>query len=341
MTMKAFAYTKYGNQSSILDINIPEVSQDSVLIKISACSFNPIDYKRRDGALKALFPEKIWPVVLGYDGAGVIERVGKGVTKFKEGDEVYTRIGTNYPNYGTAAEFTVVHVDFVALKPKSASMSEAAAIPLAGVTALQMLRRSNFKAGDSVFITGGAGGVGHYAIQLAKILGASRIVATASSTKLPLLTELGATETTDYKTRNYVEEFSSSRPFDIGLDTIGESMNLLKIVKPGGFVISVVDGLTGDSFTSAGLPEIGIFLRGVLWYLLGSNKYWNFAKKQKVNFNSIFLKPNSEDLDTLTQYVDEKKLKSIITVYEGIQKAPEAMAFLETGRATGKVVVTL
>jgi NADPH:quinone reductase-like Zn-dependent oxidoreductase len=185
---------------------------------LQACSFNPIDFKRRQGDLKALRPEKAFPVVTGYDGAGVIEAVGDGVSHLQIGDEVYTRVV--HDTQGTAAEYCLSYGTVTALKPRSFSFEEAAAVPLAAMTALQMLRKAKFARGHKVpllhppvadckpladsmvlpvavwcaqvFVAAGAGGVGHYAIQIAKAMGAAHVVTTASGPKIELVKSLGA-----------------------------------------------------------------------------------------------------------------------------------------------------
>jgi NADPH:quinone reductase-like Zn-dependent oxidoreductase len=175
--MKAFVYKSHGDASVMhlaADVPIPEMSllgDHAVRIKVHAASLNPIDYKRRNGDLKAIKAEKKFPVVLGYDAAGIVDSVGTKVTSLKVGDAVYTRIAGKEDSIGTLAEYTLTTEDKVAIKPRSLSFEEAAAIPLAAVTALQMLRKAGFKAGDSVFINAAAGGVGHFAGQIAKALG--------------------------------------------------------------------------------------------------------------------------------------------------------------------------
>ena len=220
------------------------------------------------------------------------------------------------------------------------SFAEAAAVPLAAMTAYQMLKAANFKAGDKVFINAGAGGVGHYAIQIAKALKAGLIVATSSAPKHALLKSLGADEVIDYKTQKYTELYKDRR-FDIGLDNAQESLKLISIVKKGGSVISVTEGFTSSTFTDAGLPTPNAIIGSILWALCTSIR-WS-AWSSGVSFKGLFLRANSVDLETLTKMIENGEIKSEISenIFNGIESSPAAMAKLESGRTTGKIVVNL
>jgi alcohol dehydrogenase len=339
--MKAYQYAAYGGPEvmKLVDTAIPSVPANAVRIKVHALSFNPIDFKRRSGALKAVAPDT-FPVILGYDAAGVVDSVGTGVTKFKVGDPVYTRIGKNFPCQGTAAEFTLAAEDMVAPKPTNMSFEEAAAVPLAALTALQMLRRAGFKSGDKVFITAGAGGVGHYAIQLAKLMGASFIASTASAAKHPLVKSLGADEVIDYKTAKYTDAYADRR-FDVALDMTNEVVDICKITKKGGTIVSVVGGLNTDTFLHAQLPAPGFIVKAFLWFTYRGQ--YSAASSAGVTLFGLLLRPNADDLEELTKYIESGKVKSIIkdNVFNGMDSCPEAMKLVESGRATGKVVVKL
>jgi len=306
-----------------------------VLIKLKACSFNPIDFKRRKGDLKALRPEKQFPVITGYDGAGVIEAVGDGVSHLKIGDEVFTRVV--HDTQGTAAEYCLSYGTVTALKPRSFSFEEAAAVPLAAMTALQMLRKAKFTRGHKVFVAAGAGGVGHYAIQIAKAMGAGHVTTTASGPKIELMKSLGADTVVDYKTEKVSD---LPRDFDVVLDMMGESETLMKLVKEGGGIISVTQGFNSDVLKEVGM-DAGWIVGTFLW--MSSRSLYNQAAALKVNFAGLFLRPNREDLEELAKMADDGKLKSVITdnVFQGLDSAPVAFAKLESGRATGKVVVTI
>eukprot|EP00756_Hemistasia_phaeocysticola_P037917 Hpha_TRINITY_DN16728_c0_g2::TRINITY_DN16728_c0_g2_i1::g.78343::m.78343 len=337
-TMQVFQYTKYGGPE-VMEMGtapVPDAPAGGYRVKVHAFSFNPIDYKRRGGVMKALLPDT-FPVIMGYDASGVVDAVGEGATKFKVGDEVYVRIGREYPSQGTAAEYTIVSEEVIAAKPPTFSHEEAAAVPLAGQTALQMLRRAGIKQGDKVFISGGAGGVGHYAIQLAKIYGASLVVSTASEHKHDLLKELGCDEVVDYKKQKFAEVYSDRR-FDVGLDMTGESDEIAKVVKPGVTVISVVHGFSTETLRDAGLQP-NLIVRFFVW--LGNRSFHNAAEKNGAKLYSLLLRPNAKDLEEISGYIAEGKFRSIIKdqVFEGIQATPEAFKLCESGRATGKLAV--
>lgn len=179
-----------------MSLPIPSPTATQVRIKVQAASINP------DGKMKAIQKEA-FPVIIGYDASGVVDAVGASVTKFKVGDVVFAR--TTVSTSGTCAEFCVSEEATVAMKPTTMSVNDAAAIPLAAMTALQMLRKGNMQAGDKVFINAGAGGVGHFAVQIAKAMGAACVVASASAPKHTFLKSIGADEVVDYKNENYTD----------------------------------------------------------------------------------------------------------------------------------------
>lgn len=337
-TMKAFQYTKYGGPevAELATVPVPDAPAGGYRIKVHAFSFNPIDFKRRGGIMKAVAPDT-FPVVFGYDASGVVDAVGKGATKFQVGDEVYVRIGRQYPSQGTAAEYTIADEDVVAAKPPTFSHEEAAAVPLAAKTALQMLRKAGMKEGDKVFISGGAGGVGHYAIQLARALGASFVASTASEKKRDLVKELGCDEVVDYKKEKFTEVYSDRR-FDVGLDMTGESSEIAKVVKPGTTVITVVEGVSAETLQDAGLKP-NLIVRLFLWFQ--NRSLYKAVEATGAKLYALLLRPNAKDLEEISTYIAAGQFKSIIKdqVFEGIDTAADALKLVESGRATGKVVV--
>jgi NADPH:quinone reductase-like Zn-dependent oxidoreductase len=202
---------------------------------------------------------------------------------------------------------------------------------------MQMLRKANFKAGDSVFITAGAGGVGIFLLQFCRNGGASKVVTTASSAKHELVKSLGATECVDYKTEDYKKKYAD-RPFDIAFDLTHESIPLCSVVKEGGVIVSIVQGFNDATFTDIGM-SIGSV---VSWFLYFSN--WSLSsatKAAKVSHHGLLLSPNAKDLLELNKDIDAGKMKTVINVFEGIEKSIEAVAMLESGRTTGKVVIKI
>src|SRR5687768_1357592 len=235
--MKAFVLARYGKKRPLqsTEVPIPELRDDEVLVEVHAASVNQLDAKIRDGEFKLILPYRL-PLILGNDVAGVVVRVGRKVRRFKSGDEVYAR--PHQDRIGTFAEFITMNEADVARKPKTLTMEEAASIPLVGLTAWQVLvERAKLKKGQKVLIHAGSGGVGTFAIQLAKHLGAS-VATTTSTANIELVKSLGADVVIDYKEQDFEKVLSG---YDVVLnsldgDTLQKSLNVLK---PGGKLISI------------------------------------------------------------------------------------------------------
>ncbi|OUL80975.1 NADP-dependent oxidoreductase, partial [Paraburkholderia hospita] len=235
--MKAFVVDRYGRKNGVRagDMPAPELREDDVLIQIHAAGVNPLDSKIRDGAFKLILPYRL-PLILGNDLAGVVARVGSRVRRFRPGDEVYARPPKD--RIGTFAEFIAIKEDAVALKPKALSMEEAASIPLVGLTAWQALvERGQLKKGQKVLVHAGSGGVGTFAIQLAKHLGAI-VATTASAPNAGLMKQLGADIVIDYRKDDFA---ATLKDFDVVLDTQGGNTleRSLRVLKPGGKLIGI------------------------------------------------------------------------------------------------------
>ncbi|CUR62808.1 NADP-dependent oxidoreductase [Leuconostoc gelidum subsp. gasicomitatum] len=308
--MKAAVIHQYGDSSQleVSDIAVPAIKADEVLVENMATSINPIDYKARQGLLQGMFQWQ-FPVVLGWDIAGRIIAVGDDVHDFHVGDAIFARpdidpIGKN----GTYAEYTAVKADKLARKPDNISFEAAAAVPLAGLTALQMLRQLQVKAGQKVLIQAGAGGVGIYAIQLAKKLGAY-VATTASQSNRDFVTSLGADRVIDYHQETIAEVLSD---YDAVFDMVGDIDNGIAILKPGGHFVTI----------SATLTE---------------------AQKQTANktVSEGWLETNGQDLAILADAITDGTLEIVVdSVYplttDGIRAAHERS---ETHHARGKIVV--
>ncbi|PON36665.1 Alcohol dehydrogenase superfamily, zinc-type [Parasponia andersonii] len=304
---KAWIYSEYGKSGDVLkfdeNVNVPQVKEDQVLIKVVAAALNPVDFKRMLGLFKAI--DSPPPTVVGYDVAGVVVKVGSQVKKFKVGDEVYGDINEaaleKPKNHGTLAEYTAAEERLLALKPKNLSFAEAASLPLAIETAYEGLERAELSAGKSVLVLGGAGGVGTQVIQLAKhAFGASKVAATASTGKLDLLRGLGADLAIDYTKENFED---LREKFDVVYDTVGQAERGLKAVKEGGKVVTIV---------SPAPPAI-LFV----------------------------LTSTASILEKLEPYLESGKVKPVIDPKGQFpfSKTLEAFVYLETSRATGKVVI--
>ncbi|KAI5069658.1 hypothetical protein GOP47_0015959 [Adiantum capillus-veneris] len=250
-TQKAWYYDEYGAAKEVLkfgEVAVPQLQPDQVLIKVHAAALNPVDFKRRLGKFKAT--DSALPTVPGYDVAGVIVKVGSGVTSFKEGDAVYADVSEHALNgpkqWGSIAQYTAVEEKLLGAKPKNLSFAEAASLPLAIETAFEGLERASFKEGQSILVLGGAGGVGSLAIQLAKeVFGASLVAATASTSKLDFLKEIGADVAIDYTKEKYEDR---PEKYDVVFDAVGECDKAIKVVKEGGSVVVLTGGLQIEGF---------------------------------------------------------------------------------------------
>ncbi|KAL3526050.1 hypothetical protein ACH5RR_014422 [Cinchona calisaya] len=308
--MKAWVYSQYGKPEDVLkletDVAVPDVKDDQVLIKVVAAALNPIDPKRMSGLFKAT--DSPLPAVPGYDVAGVVVKVGSKVKEFKVGDEVYGDIQEhaleNQKQTGSLAEYTPVEERLLALKPKNLSFPEAASLPLVVETAYQGLERYRFSAGKSILVLGGASGVGSSVIQLAKhVFGASKVAATSSSGKLELLKSLGADLAIDYNKENYED---LPEKFDLVYDIVGESGRALKTLKEGGSVLTITR-------SKPVVPPATFYL----------------------------LTATGSILKKLKPFIEEEKVKPVIDPKSPypFSQTIEAISYVETGRAAGKVVI--
>ncbi|MCQ9638095.1 NADP-dependent oxidoreductase [Chryseobacterium sp. WG14] len=329
--MKAYIINKYTKDGlQFADVPMPRAGDNDVLVEVHSASLNLLDSKIKKGEFKLLLPYK-FPLILGHDVAGIVTQVGKNVGKFKVGDEVYSRVRDF--RIGTFAEYIAINESDVALKPKNLTMEESASIPLVALTAWQALvENANLKKGQKVFIQAGSGGVGTIAIQLAKHLGVT-VATTASTKSFELLKSLGADVVIDYKTQDFE---TMLKDYDVVLNsqdnkTLEKSINILK---PGGQVISISGPPTPGFANEIGLPW---YLKIVLSLLsLGIRKK---AKKQNVGFFFLFMKANGSQLDKITNLIEADVIKPVIDKIYTFEQTPEALKYVESGRAKGKVVI--
>jgi len=331
--MKAFIVKSYGKKEKLhlVEWAEPTVKENDVLVQVHSAGVNLLDSLIRNGEFKLFIPYKP-PFVNGHDVAGVITKVGSKVSKFKVGDEVYSRV-SDY-RIGTFAEYISIAEKDIALKPKNISMEEAGSIPLIGLTSLQALVEiANVKKGQKVFIQAGSGGVGTFAIQLAKHLGA--FVATTTSEKnRELVKSLGADLIIDYKKEDFETKL---KDYDLVLHSNRDSKILeksLRILKPGGQVISLVGPPTPEFASAIGLP----------WYLkmvinLLSSSARKKAKKMNVSFKFLFMRAEGKQLGQITQLIEAGVIKPVIDKVFPFEQTNEALSYVETGRSKGKVVV--
>ena len=330
--MKAFVLDKYkrGGRLRSAEMPEPQLRENEVLVQVHATGVNLLDSKIRDGEFKLILPYKL-PLVLGHDVAGTVVRVGPRVRKFKLGDEVYSR--PDDFRIGTFAEFVAVKEDSLALKPKKLSMEEAASIPLVGLTAWQALvEKAKLKKGQKVFIQAGSGGVGTFAIQLAKHLGAT-VATTTSAANADWVKGLGADIVIDYKKDDFEKIL---RDYDVVLNSQdGKTLEKsLRVLRPGGKLISI-SGPPDPAFGK----EIGSpwYLKLIMRAL--SSGIRKKAKRRKVDFSFLLMKASGSQLREITSLIDSGIIRPVVDRAFPFAETNEAMAYVETGRAKGKVVI--
>ncbi len=306
--MKAAMISKYQAPIEIGNIDKPELKDDSVLVAVHAASINPIDDILRSGQMKDMMP-LTFPHVMGYDVSGEVVEVGKDVRHCKVGDAVFAR--PNQEDAGAIAEIARVKASELALKPKSLSHSEAASVPLAGLTAWQaLITRGKLKSGDKVLIHAGSGGVGTFAIQIAKHFGA-HVATTCSARNADLVRRLGADVVIDYKTEAFDEKLSGyDLVFDmLGGDTLKRSF---KVLKKGGAMVSI-KGQDTDKL----------------------------AKDLGVRFEWFLMEPDGAMLSELGELIDKGAVKPVIGKTFTLEQSAAAYEELANGHSVGKIVVTV
>ncbi|HDR7800751.1 NADP-dependent oxidoreductase [Bacillus tropicus] len=331
--MKAMIIDKYGKvPMRMAEVPTPEINEYEVLAEIHAASINPIDFKIRDGKVKMLLKYEM-PLILGNDFSGVITKVGSKVTRFKVGDEIYARPRKN--KIGTFAEYIAIHEDDIALKPKDLSFEEAASIPLVGLTSYQALHDiMQLQKGQKILIHAGSGGVGTFAIQLAKIMGAT-VTTTASEAGANLVKSLGADEIINYKTEKFEDIL---KDYDAVFDTIGGTTleKSFNIIKSGGNIVSV-SGMPNARFGK----EFGSGFFKTLLFSLASKKLTALEKKHNARYSFLFMKPSGDQLRTIANYIEAGKIKPVIDRVFPFEDAQKAMEYSEAGRAKGKIIVKI
>lgn len=330
--MKAFIIDRYKSKDGgrIAEMSEPEVRPGDVLVRVHAAGLNILDSKIRTGEFKLVLPYR-FPLILGNDVAGVVVKVGSQVRRFKVGDEVYAR--PDKGRIGTFAEFIAMDEGDVALKPRSLSMEEAAGIPLVGLTAWQALVEiADLKKGQKVFIQAGSGGVGSFAIQLAKHLGAT-VAATTSTANVELVRHLGADVVIDYRKDDFETLLQG---YDVVLNsqdpkTLEKS---LRILRPGGKLISITGPPDAAFARELSAPRfVGLLMR------LLSAGVRRKAKRLNVGYSFLFMKASGDQLARITALVDAGAIRPVMDKVFPFEATKEALAHLETGRAKGKVVV--
>jgi NADPH:quinone reductase-like Zn-dependent oxidoreductase len=332
--MKAFLIDRYGKKETghIDDAPTPALRDDDVLVRVHAASVNALDTRIRTGEFKVILPYRL-PLVLGNDLAGTVERVGAGVHEFKPGDEVYARVEDD--RIGTFAEFVAVKAASLARKPGNLDMMEAASLPLVALTAWQALvETARVKPGQKVFIQAGSGGVGTVAIQLAKHLGAF-VATTTSTANVAWVKDLGADVVIDYRQQDFATEL---RDYDVVLNSLGkdELFCSLQTLRPGGHLISI-SGPPTPAFATA---------RGLAWPVkqvmrLLSHRIRSKARQRGVDYTFLFMRADGDQLGEITALVESGALRPVIDRVFPFQQTESALAYVESGRTKGKVVIEM
>ncbi|NQD36810.1 NADP-dependent oxidoreductase [Permianibacter sp. IMCC34836] len=332
--MKALTFKRYGKSPDIgfTDVPRPEPKADELLVQIHAVGLNPIDNMIPTGLFKPVLHFQL-PATLGSDLAGVVTAVGSQVTRFKPGDAIYASIfdlGT-----GSLAEFAVVPERAAAMKPTNLDFVQAASIPMVGLTAWQALKeRLNLRAGQKIFIPAGSGGIGTFAIQLAKQLGAT-VGTTTSTGNMPLVSRLGADEIVDYTKQEFDTVLSG---YDAVLGTIrGDAIEkAIGILKPGSKIVSLVGPLDAAFARAKRLNFVLTFVFGLM-----SRKIMRLAKQRNVSYQFHFVRPDGAQLNEIGKLLEAQRIQPVIDTVFPFAQAKEALDYLAKGRAKGKVVVKM
>ena len=332
--MKAFTLDRYGSADSMRagDMPDPEPREDDVLVQIHAAGVNLLDSKIRNGEFKRILPYRL-PLILGHDVAGVVVGVGSRVRRFKPGDEVYARPADG--RIGASAEFIAIKDEDVAIKPKALSMEDAASMPLVGLTAWQaLIERANLKKGQKVLIHAGSGGVGTFAIQLAKHVGAT-VATTTSTANVALVRSLGADVVIDYKKEDFAHILQD---YDVVLSSLDKVTleKSLRVLKPGGQLISISGPPDAAFARSIGASWALRVIMGFLSYGIRAK-----AKRRQVHYSFLFMRASGDQLSEITSLIDDGIIRPVVDRVFPFTSTKEAMAYVEAGRAKGKVVVSL
>ena len=313
--MKAIAIRGFGGRDKLerMDLPIPEAGRGEVLVRVRAAAVNPVDWKIREGWLKDRFPHK-FPLVPGWDVAGVVGKVGEGVTRFKAGDDVFAYCRKPVVQGGAYAEYILLSEEHLGLKPKNTSFTEAAGIPLASLTAYQALvGAAKVKAGERVLIHAAAGGVGGFGVQIARDRGAV-VWGTASSRNEEYVRDLGAERVIDYTRDDFGKAVRSVYPdgVDVVFDCVGGEVlkKSIEVVRKGGRLISIVDSPDEQSL-----------------------------RQRDIRFEFVFVAPNAVELKAIGEMVQQRRLRVHLSKVLPLADAREAHGLIESGHTRGKIVL--
>jgi len=311
--MKAIQIDNYGGRDvlQVREIERPKPKAGEILVRVHSCSVNPIDWKLREGQLKLFMPQR-FPLILGADLAGEVVECGEGATRFKPGDRVYAILAGDV---GAYAQFVAFPETIWGLSPKEMSWDDAASVPAVALTALQSLRdKASLQRGQRLLVNGASGGVGIFAVQLGKVMGAE-VTAVCSAEKAEMVLELGADRCLDYRKVDFTAE---DETYDVVFDCAGKSSfaQCAKILHKHGVYITT-------------LPSMGQFARQLINPLT--------SKKAQ----SIIVQPSSSDLDYITSLFEQGRLKTIVDRVFPMAEVGDAHDYSASGEARGKIVLSM
>lgn len=333
--MKALTLKKYSKSSPVIefsDVPKPTIKPNEMLVQVYAAGVNPIDNIIPTGLFKPVLQFQL-PATLGSDLSGVVVEVGSQVTRFTPGDAIFASIFDL--GIGSFAEYAVVPENTAALKPANLDFVQAASMPMVGLTSWQALKeRGNIKAGQKVFIPAGSGGIGTFAIQLAKHLGAT-VGTTTSTRNVDFVRDLGADTVVDYKKQAFEKVLHN---YDLMLGTIkGDAIEKsIGILKPGSKILSLVGPLDAPFARARKLNGILTFVFGLM-----SRKINKLSKKQNVDYSFLFVRPDVAQLSDIGKLLEAERIKPVIDKVFPFEQAKEALAYLAEGHAKGKVVIRI
>jgi len=315
--MKAIAIREFGGREKLerMDLPLPAVGEGEVLVRVKAAGVNPVDWKIREGWLKDLFPHR-FPLVPGWDAAGIVEKIGPGVSRFRVGDEIFAYCRKPVVQDGAYAEYIALTEEHMAFKPRNTTFTEAAGIPLTALTAYQALvDAAGIRSGERVLIHAAAGGVGGFGVQIAKGRGAL-VWGTASGRNGDYVRSLGAERVIDYSRDDFRKVVRSAYPdgMDVVFDCVGGDVlkKSVEIVRKGGRLISIVDSLDEGSLGRA-----------------------------DIRFEFVFVAPNAKELSEIGQMVEQGRLKVRLEEVLPLEEAAKAHELSESRHTRGKIVLVV
>lgn len=324
-------YSKTIDSVKIREINIPEIKPDEVLVRVKSVGINPVDNMITRGEVKLITPYS-FPLSIGNELAGVIEKTGEKVTEFKEGDRVFSRLPTN--KIGAFAEYVAINKKDLAKIPEYLSFNEAAAIPLTALTAYQALDILQVKSGETLFISGGSGGFGAMAVPLAKARGI-KVITNGSLENKERVLALGAEQFLDYKTEDYAQLLHD---VDGVIDTIGgkETEKQFSILKQGGKLVSLKGMPNGRFAKKMGLPLWKQWIFG-----FAGRSFDNMAKKRNQEYHFIFVQSSGEQLSEIAKVLEENQIRPSIDSIYSFEDIAKALVKVDKGSSRGKTIVEI